>query len=175
MNIFVTDYNPYHSAANLDDSRVVKMLLESIQMLSTYAHLDGHTMKYKPTHQNNGLIRWLRNDKNNFYWLVAHAYGLKSEYTERYDRIHASEDILWEIMQIYGYQKAEPIAFLNKAANKEHNMDYTHIKDVATAYRIYLSARWEKAIVQHADNPRKKLPKWTGRLPPDWYIERKNV
>jgi hypothetical protein len=169
MNIFVTDPNPYVSAASLDDARVVKMVLESVQMICTYAHLEGHTVPYKPTHQNNGLIRWLQNDKNNFYWLMAHAYGLASEYRERYKRTHASEDVLWDLCTIYGYEKGTPIAFLNKAKSLEHDMDYTHIQDVFTAYRLYLDARWNKAIRDHALNPRKRLPKWTGVKPPDWY------
>ena len=169
INIFVTDPDPHVCARNLDDSRVIKQMLESVQMLCTVADADGHSVPYKPTHINHPCVRWLRNHKGNFYWLVAHAYALSSEYTERFDRIHASDPVLFDLMKIYGYEKHNVLGFQNSARNKEHGLDYTHIKDVFTAYRLYLDARWNKAIRDHALNPRKRLPRWTGKMPPSWY------
>jgi hypothetical protein len=182
VQIFVTSPDPDICAAALDDSRVVKQVLEGVQMLCTVAHLEGHIMPYKPSHPHNGLIRWLQNDRANVYWLIRHTMALKYEYNERFNRTHGSEEVLHDCMKIFGYDKERKVqAFINKAANKEHKLDFMHIQDVFTAYRLYLSARWEKAEADHdlgvllglARKPRK--PKWTNKLPPNWYMETQNV
>lgn len=49
MNIFFTDDCPYKAASNLDDKRVIKMILESAQMLCTALDAYGAFTKYEYT------------------------------------------------------------------------------------------------------------------------------
>ena len=53
MNIFVVEENPVDAARALCDKHVVKMVLESVQLLSTVAQARGHEGPYKVT----GIIR----------------------------------------------------------------------------------------------------------------------
>jgi len=46
MNIFISDLSPIVSAQNLDNKRVVKMVLETAQLLSTA--IESYT-QYPPT------------------------------------------------------------------------------------------------------------------------------
>lgn len=102
MNIFYLDTNPKLAASYHCDKHVVKMILESAQMLST-AHrvLDGapgHTLPdyreeilYKPTHINHPCAKWARANKYNYYWLEDLFVELCLEYTRRYNKIHLCE------------------------------------------------------------------------------------
>ena len=46
MNIFFLDENPKHAAQMQCDKHVVKMVLETAQMLSTAARARGHDVGY---------------------------------------------------------------------------------------------------------------------------------
>jgi len=93
MNIFVLDPDPIRSAEMLCDKHVVKMILESNQMLSTVAHKNGHDAPYKPTHARHPCTLWAGESRQNWNWLVRHSRGLCEEYTRRYDRIHKSQAV----------------------------------------------------------------------------------
>ena len=43
MNIFVTDLDPFIAAKNLCDVHIIKMILETCQLLSTQDRLNGLT------------------------------------------------------------------------------------------------------------------------------------
>ena len=111
MNIFYVDHDPYVAARMMVDKHVVKMILESAQLLST-AHriVDGveyegasksgrkakrwllpdgreQTM-YSATHINHPSAVWCRASIENYSWLVEHMYGLCQEYHYRYNRQH---------------------------------------------------------------------------------------
>lgn len=96
MNIFYLDPNPCSAAQFQCDKHVVKMIVESAQMLCT-AHqvldevdeLLGEKL-YKPTHKNHPCSIWVRESHQNYQWLYAHLVALLAEYTKRYGRIHAT-------------------------------------------------------------------------------------
>ena len=78
MNIFYLDRNPVIAAQMMCDKHVVKMILESAQMLST-AHrvLDGddranETGLYKMAHKNHPSTIWVRASSENYRWLWKH-------------------------------------------------------------------------------------------------------
>ena len=71
MNIFVLDSDPKVAATMLCDKHVVKMILESAQMLSTVAHTNGHIPRYRPTHSKHPCTLWAGESKSNWQWLVA--------------------------------------------------------------------------------------------------------
>jgi hypothetical protein len=86
MNIFACDYDPVTAAKCLDDRRVVKMVLETAQLLSGALYLLGYWNYnlYKPTHLNHPCTRWVIKSRGNFDWLVRHGLALGSEYSRRF-------------------------------------------------------------------------------------------
>lgn len=110
MNIFYVDSNPIAAAMSLGDKHVVKMILETAQILST-AHrvLDGSAyfaqgkkrrvtryilpddrdwQLYAATHVNHPSTIWARSSSTNYVWLYLHFIGLNDEYTRRYQKTH---------------------------------------------------------------------------------------
>ena len=101
MNIFYLSIHPHTAAQQLHDKHVVKMILESAQMLSTYYH---HTKQdiplylqkqlCKPTHQNHPCNKWLRSSEWNVLWLLEHAKELLALYTVIYKKIHKCDHLI---------------------------------------------------------------------------------
>ena len=116
MNIFYIDKDPVQAAQWMVDKHVVKMILESAQLLST-AHrvLDGElvdgikvnletgksrktkayvlhdnrdSVLYSATHVNHPSAVWCRKSVENYTWLVEHFFALCEEYTHRYGKKH---------------------------------------------------------------------------------------
>ena len=100
MNIFYLDRDPVIAAQMMCDKHVVKMILESAQMLST-AHrvLDGDEYAnkmglYKMAHKNHPSTIWVRSSERIIEWLWEHYVALMDEYTYRYGKTHATERML---------------------------------------------------------------------------------
>jgi hypothetical protein len=122
MNIFVLDKDPVVAAQLQCDKHIVKMILESAQMLST-AHrvLDGTMTKiksksgktmvkhwaldhhddiiYKAVHVGHPCTVWTMESNNNYNWHWVHFKALHEEYTYRYGKTHKSFDDLGEILK----------------------------------------------------------------------------
>ena len=89
MNIFYLSRSPVEAAKMQCDKHVVKMILETAQLLSTaHAELDGASVAYKPTHKNHPSAVWVRSSSDHYRWTVAHLEALGSEYERRYQKIH---------------------------------------------------------------------------------------
>ena len=161
MNIFASNIDPIISAQNLDDKRVIKMVLESAQMLCTALHENGasHLAKYKPTHKNHPSNIWCRETHLNYGWLLMHFKALAQEYTYRTGKNHKSYVELFDDL----YEGASCIpngnltTIVNCAARSDMGICYKHIPDVHEAYRLYLVDRWAND---------KLTPKWTNRTRP---------
>ena len=100
MNIFYVDRDPTTAAQMMCDKHVVKMILESAQMLST-AHrvLDGNEYAdkvglYKMSHKNHPSTKWVCSSYQHYKWLYDHMVALMQEYTYRYSKHHATERLL---------------------------------------------------------------------------------
>ena len=94
MNIFVLDYDPVKAAKMQCDKHVVKMSLETAQLLCS-AFPKGKA-PYKQTHVNHPCSIWCRNSKANYLWLITHGIALCDEYQFRYNKVHKSKKvILW--------------------------------------------------------------------------------
>jgi len=103
MNIFVTDLCPIKSALVLPDKHIVKMPLETTQMLSIiaskwYLNLGdipkksgGFYNTAKGAFRNHPCTVWAASNINNWSWLLAHGINLCKEYTMRYGKEHACE------------------------------------------------------------------------------------
>lgn len=114
MNIFYLHEDPRQCAEWMVDKHVVKMILETAQLLST-AHrvIDGIEVKlelekdgkirkktawvldddrndilYNATHVNHPSAIWCRQSVSNYNWLVDHLFALGDEYRYRYGKTH---------------------------------------------------------------------------------------
>lgn len=97
MNIFYIDPNPTDAAQALHDKHVVKMTLETTQILSTVRHIYRLSAPYKPTHIKHPSVQWAAQALHNFEWLYAHGLALAAEYTRRYHKHHKCGPILWKL------------------------------------------------------------------------------
>ena len=98
MNIFYLDRDPEAAAQMMHDKHVVKMILESAQILSTVCARHGlwRDTMYKPTHARHPSVLWAGDGLYNFTWLVTHARALVAEYAYRYNgREHRSLPIIY--------------------------------------------------------------------------------
>jgi hypothetical protein len=89
MNIFVLDRDPVIAAQMQCDKHVVKMSLESAQMLCTVHRKFGGTTPelYKATHSNHPCTLWAGLSVSNYNWLYQHFIALCDEYTFRYGKV----------------------------------------------------------------------------------------
>ena len=155
MNIFVTSQCPIESAKFLDDVRVIKMTLESAQLLSSALRLCGYTGDdvYKISHKNHPSNLWARATQGNYKWLLEHFKALCDEYTRRTGKTHASSKLLPIFEANVGLiPVGERMPFSNNARNLMKGVDFTHETDTIKAYQFYLSVRWESD---------KREPKWS--------------
>ena len=93
MNIFYLDKNPDKAAKMQYNKHVVKMILESAQMLCTAHHcimVDDADVPYKVAHKNHPSTIWARQSAQNYAWLYYHMLALGAEYTKRYGKKHLS-------------------------------------------------------------------------------------
>lgn len=96
MNIFALHDDPTICATYHVDSHVVKMPLETAQLLCTTVFLTDnvHKVPYKPTHANHPCAVWARQSKENYTWLVKLGLALCKEYTYRYNKVHICEEVI---------------------------------------------------------------------------------
>ncbi|OUT71701.1 MAG: hypothetical protein CBB70_00050 [Planctomycetaceae bacterium TMED10] len=114
MNIFILNNDPVLAAQEQCDKHVVKMIVESAQMLSTVhrmldgtmerrpsksgamlqywkLHDDREDIVYKACHFNHPSTVWTRESKANYDWHYKHFIGLCDEYTYRYGKVHSTD------------------------------------------------------------------------------------
>ena len=100
MNIFFLHRNPKIAARMQCNKHVVKMVLETAQMLSTAARAQGHDIGYKSAYPNHPMTLWVNKSPHNYAWAAIHGLELAKEYTKRYKKRHKSQDIiepLWKL------------------------------------------------------------------------------
>jgi len=97
MNVFVLDLDPVLAARCQIDKHVVKMVLETTQLLSTAHWLNGQSGPYKSTHSKHPCTKWAAASLGNYNWLSEHGLALLSEYTARYGKRHGCTDILTDL------------------------------------------------------------------------------
>jgi hypothetical protein len=92
MNIFILNQDPKLAARDQCNKHVIKMLLESAQLLVTA--FPPNTTRYKHTHFNHPCGKWVRTSLSNYVWLLQHACELCNEYTRRYNKVHKTEHVI---------------------------------------------------------------------------------
>ena len=122
MNIFILDNDPIIAAQLQCDKHVVKMIVESGQMLSTVHRMvdgvmerrpsksgsmlqyfklddDRENILYKACHYNHPSTVWTRENCQNYKWHYKHFIALCDEYTFRYGKLHATDAKLRSILR----------------------------------------------------------------------------
>lgn len=94
MNLFIVDRDPRRAARALCDRHVVKMTLETAQILCTVAHMNGHQPPYRPTHLHHPCVVWTAACYANWRWVIAHGLALADEYERRFAREHKSRAVI---------------------------------------------------------------------------------
>jgi len=99
LNIFALDTNPQKCAEWHCDKHVVKMILESAQMICTTHHLHPrikqyYEIPYKCTHTFHPCTKWVRESLDNYLWLFELISSLNNEYKKRFNHVqnHKSFD-----------------------------------------------------------------------------------
>lgn len=157
----------------LDDARLRKMILETAQMLCTVINLDAgeQVTPYKNSHEHGRLVKWATGACN-WDWLWELGREMSKEYDHRFDKLHASAEV---ILSLEGYYKTRgeydwvyPLSWCNAAGSQKHGLDFTHLRNVHQAYKLYLSARWCKEFSEPRPSGRVIPPTWTKRRFPTW-------
>jgi len=94
MNLFLLHDDPEVNAWLHHDKHVVKMVLETAQIMCTVAHSKGIDAPYKPTHKNHPVTKWACESNDNLCNLANVGYYLAKEYTRRYGKIHKSSHVI---------------------------------------------------------------------------------
>ena len=157
MNIFVTDRCPVQSARNLPDKHIVKMPLETCQMLaiiySDWYYGVGKLYKqdgtpYRTSHgafRNHPCTQWAAANQYNLAWLIVHGLALCDEYTNRYGKVHTCEPVLQQANSIYNDIFDEPSTCFHKVTDftraMPESIKFDNTIDTITAYKQYLNTK----------------------------------
>jgi len=91
MNVFFLDSSPSRAAEYHCDKHVVKMVLESAQLLSTAHHVldGGSSVPLKKTHEHHPSAIWVRSSGGAYRWTFELFYCLLIEHQRRYGTRHS--------------------------------------------------------------------------------------
>lgn len=153
MNIFVLDEKPWIAAEYHCDKHVVKMILETAQMLSTAHHvLDGDKAIdgiYRKTHVNHPCSIWARETTSNYQWLLDLGFQLCFEYTRRYGKRHKTQDVLNKLVRWPDNLKGGKLTPFALAMPDE----YKDNDPVASYQRYYRYEKRNIAEYKHSKTP----------------------
>lgn len=159
MNIFAIEYNAdggidwRKSAKSQDNYRVVKMILESCQMLCTALNEQHGTQiaPYRSTHKKHPSTLWAGLSSANFMSLVDHCDAMLEEYTERFGKVHKCTAVLQQCINLFDASKFafQELTPLPLAMPIEYKSD-----DTVLSYRKFYSS---KPRIRY---PVAKVPEW---------------
>ena len=180
MNIFILNNDPIIAAQEQCDKHVVKMIVESGQMLST-AHrmLDGtverrpsksgkttvnyyklpderEDIMYKAVHFNHPCSVWSRESIANYRWHYNHFIALCDEYTYRYGKIHSTDTKLREVL----FKVPNNMPAVNLTPFKlamQSNPECIALQDPIKAYRAFYQTKQKRFKMEWAKRP---IPEW---------------
>ena len=152
MNIFYLSEDITKCAEYHVDKHVVKMPLETAQLLCTVHWICGGEAPYRKTHINHPSSRWVRHSIENYRWLCKLGKALCREYTHRYGKIHKCEQIIdWctinePVLPKLGFTTPTPAM-----------ADEFKLNNSLLSYRNYYI------------NGKSHLASWKNRCKPKWY------
>lgn len=157
MNIFVLDYDPKSCAQMHCDKHVVKMILETAQLLCGVHHMTNQETEhvpYKLSHKNHPCSIWARECIENYIWLCDLGLELCEEYTYRYGKRHKSQEIIeWCLLNLPKIKENGTVTDFKLAMPDECKIDNNPI----LSYRKYYI------------DFKKDFAKWKNRDVPNWF------
>jgi len=158
MNIFILDIDPRKAAQYHCDKHVIKMILETAQLLCTAHWETGGEAPYKNTHKNHPCAKWTRESISNYKWLCRLGIELCGEYTHRYNKRHKTEDIIiWCTENIPNIPNVEQTNFVLAMP------DYYKKEEAVDSYRSYYNGA------------KKHMYSWKNRKRPEWTEEKEKL
>lgn len=158
MNIFCLDYNPLLAAQFQCDKHIVKMTLESAQLLcSVHWILDSCLVNenfYRLTHRNHPCTKWASETSGNYKWLYYHFKGLCDEYQFRFGKTHMTDKKLRNYLSIL----PDKITIGDLTPFATVVPDQFKMGCPIDSYREYYRSK-----------PNQFNMKWTKRRVPDWF------
>lgn len=177
MNIFVTDESPAECARALDNRRLNKMMLETVQLFG-YAmnnlkidpsfypvKNDGTPFKCTGSHTKHPCTLWLQESQGNAFWLHSHLAAMTLEYEFRTGKDCSYKRHLEQIARaIPLWPNGSRTPFANCSMHKE-------VGDTILSYRLTMVKKWEEA---KATGDKRKSVSFGARDEPGWYGFLKN-
>ena len=159
MNIFAiegtsTRIDWRKSARSLDNYSVVKMILESCQMLCTTLNLlyDDKVTPYRNAHKNHPSTKWVRESSANFQYLVEHTEAMIAEYESRFPgKVHKCKAVLETCKSLY---KPELFASNEPTQLPMCMPDEFKSDNIVESYRRFYAAKPRMRY------PEAKIPRW---------------
>lgn len=155
MNIFILDKDIKKCARYHCDKHVVKMILESAQILCTASNLAGLITPYRSTHNKHPCVIWAQKSIQNWRWLRKLAFALNEEYKFRFKHIenHKAYEIVAKLQE-------PPLPNIGLTEHPQAMPDIYKIPgNPIQAYRNYYVGM------------KKPFATWKRRRRPRWYIE----
>jgi hypothetical protein len=171
MNIFVLDESPIISAQMQCDKHIVKMPLETAQMLCSVWHRYGSAdrVPYKEAHRNHPCTLWAGNDAHNYDWLWHHGMELCFEYTRRYNNIHKCQAVIMDLA-------IDNVGFAFEHMSRQGQPHPQAMPDIYKEQDGFFppEVATVRAYRQYYVNEKKDIAKWEKSRPmPDWYASGK--
>jgi hypothetical protein len=157
MNIFFLDFNPQKAAEYHCDKHVVKMIIETAQMLYSahWALAPEHLPVgcYRNAHSKHPCSIWVRTSLANYKWLCELGMELCREYTYRYEKTHKTQaHIEWLIEHPPRPLQGDTITELPQAMPHQ----YKHANPVTAYQTYYIESKYrERGIVKYT---RRSMP-----------------
>lgn len=173
MNIFYLDQDPVKSARAHGDKHIVKMPLETAQMLSTIWHLfgDDNEVKnniYKATHATHPCTQWVATNKSTYGWTYRFYVALCQEFEFRRGKIHASYGFSTYLSLVPGGlsegkfiapPQCMPDQFTIENESKVGQVTNTSNSEITCrAYRNYYQYKFDAGIAEY--NWKRGKPDW---------------
>ena len=160
MNIFHLHKDPKICAEYHCDKHVVKMILETAQMLSTayrkkfiFSSTESAGELYKPAFPKHPMTIWVGASGDNFFWTIQLLDQLLYQYTLRYKKVHSTIKISNLFHKTYTLWHDWKTEFTTPPQCMPD--EYKH-KDYITAYKQYYVGE------------KKRFAKYTGVDTPDF-------
>lgn len=159
MNIFILNKDPILAAQMQCDKHVVKMALESAQMLcSAHRILDGDSVDkslYKIAHKNHPCTLWTMETVSNYYWHYEHWVSLCEEYTHRYGKTHLSFAKFGDILK--QQPKNIPVGSMTQFRLAMGSNPECMFDDPVKSYRAYYKTKQLNFDMKWS---KRQIPKW---------------
>ena len=150
MNIFFLDFDTQKCAEYHCDKHVVKMILETAQLLCGVHHMTPQ-VPYKLSHKNHPCAIWVRESLSNYLYLCDLGLELCKEYTYRYGKRHKSQDVIeWCL------DNKPNIHDVDFTAPPKAMPDEYKVEDVIESYRNY----YRGAKSGFAVWKKRNIPEW---------------